>query len=159
MSPNVRCDLPLVRQLDHVHRRRVSPLLASPAFERRSVNLLTFVSRHPSLSSGECCHEQARSLSEYFGRFGVRLNSTTLLCPAESGSTYEFPRGIGWLPTANYGRSCAGYASAFDRAGWRQAARRPRAGTPCRALSGRDDGGDPRPSAARWCPRSPPLVL
>jgi hypothetical protein len=35
MDPDLRRDLALLRQLDHMHRRRVSPLLARPAFQRR----------------------------------------------------------------------------------------------------------------------------
>jgi len=35
MHPRVRRDLTLLRQLDHVNGRCVSPLLASPAFQRR----------------------------------------------------------------------------------------------------------------------------
>jgi hypothetical protein len=35
MNPDVRCDPARFGQLDHVNRRRVSPLLARPAFQRR----------------------------------------------------------------------------------------------------------------------------
>jgi hypothetical protein len=35
MHPNVRRDFPLLGQLDHVNWRRVPPLLARPAFQRR----------------------------------------------------------------------------------------------------------------------------
>jgi hypothetical protein len=35
MHPNIDRDLPLLRELDHVHGRRVSPFLARSAFQRR----------------------------------------------------------------------------------------------------------------------------
>src|ERR1700736_3243985 len=34
MHPNIRRDLPPLRQHDHMHRRRVSPRPAGPAFQR-----------------------------------------------------------------------------------------------------------------------------
>jgi hypothetical protein len=35
MHPDVRRDLPLLRQLNHVHRRGIAALLARPVFQRR----------------------------------------------------------------------------------------------------------------------------
>jgi hypothetical protein len=48
IHPFVGRDLLRLGQLDHVHGRGVATLLTRPAFQRRNVNLLTFVRRNLS---------------------------------------------------------------------------------------------------------------